>query len=160
MDTIYNKEEINHLILQYFEGNTSAEDEKILRDYFLQEDIDEDFRSYRPLFTAWNDLSNQPEQLKIDDSFVENQNNIYLIEKSKIRKYLRISATAIAGIAACILLFFMTYHPQPTTTFVIIDGVKYTDDAIVKNAFDASIENVRIDMEDVFSDFHGMVEDE
>ena len=156
MKTSYPKEEIQNYIHQYFEGNTSAEEEKILRNYFLQEDIDEDFISYRPLFVAWNDLVAQPEQMKIDFSLVENRDNA---DKSKILKYVRISTSAAAGIAACIILFFTIIRPKDTNAFVVIDGVKYTDNVIVKNAFDASMESVRIDLDEMFSDFHLIMED-
>lgn len=157
---IYNKEEIQNLIEKYFEGETSSSQEKILQEYFLQDEVDEDLKQYRPLFNAFTDLTSQPELMEIDLSLVERQNNISITKKSKLKKYLRVSATAIAGIAACIALFFITYHPS-SDTFVIIDGKKYTDKTKIQNAFDASIENVRIDLHDVFSDLHEIVmEDE
>ena len=160
MKVIYNKEEVKNLINEYFEGNTSSEQEKILHDYFQQEDIDEDFKQYCSLFQAWTDLAAQSDYVEIDSSFIEEEAIFSIAKKSNRQKIIRISATAIAGVAACILLFFLTYHPQPTNSFVIINGVKYTDKTSVKNAFDASIENVRIDMEDVFSDLHGIVSED
>jgi hypothetical protein len=156
----YNIENIRHLINQYFEGNTSSKEEEILRNYFQEEHIDEDLLEYRSLFQAFADLSAQPELLETDFSYIDNQKNISIKPKSRIIKYFRVGATAIAGIAACIVLFFITYHPS-SDTFVIIDGKKYTDKTKIQNAFDESIENVRIDLHDVFSDLHEIVmEDE
>ena len=158
---IYNNTEIENLINQYFEGNTSSKEEKILRDYFQEEHIDEDLLEYRSLFQAFADLSAQSELLETDFSYIDNQKNISIKPKSRIIKYFRIGATAIVGVAACIVLFFITYHPQTTDTFVIINGKKYTDKASVQHAFETSLENVRIDMGDVFSDLHDIVmEDE
>lgn len=155
----YNKIEIENLIKHYFEGETSSKEEQLLQEYFLQEDIDGDFLQYRPLFNAIGNLAEQPELMEIDTKFVDNQNIISIGNNLNLRKYLRIGATAIAGIAACVVLFFMTYHPL-SDTFVVIDGKKYTDKAKIQTAFDASIENVRIDLEDVFSDLHDVVIEE
>lgn len=155
----YNKIEIENLIKYYFEGETSSKEEQLLQEYFLQEDIDGDFLQYRPLFNAIGNLAEQPELMGIDTSFIDNSNNTITTKASVFKKHFRIAASVIAGIAACVVLFFMTYHPL-SDTFVVIDGKKYTDKAKIQTAFDASIENVRIDLEDVFSDLHDVVIEE
>ncbi|MDR0368036.1 MAG: hypothetical protein LBH82_02715 [Bacteroidales bacterium] len=174
METYYNKETIQHLINRYFDGDTSFEEEEILREYFLRKEIDEDLAKYRSLFEAWTHLAVHPKWQEIDLLMLENKNvisgsdkkqdkfpwEIFNRKKLKTQKYIRLSTTAVAGIAACVLLFFITYHSHSQHSFVIIDGVKYTDKKTVQNAFDAALENVYIDFEDVFSDFHDVVAEE
>lgn len=43
-----------HILLEkYFEGETSIQEENILRDYFLSEEVSDDLKSYKILFTAF-----------------------------------------------------------------------------------------------------------
>ncbi|GHT39534.1 hypothetical protein AGMMS49965_05820 [Bacteroidia bacterium] len=45
-----NEKQIAALLDKYFEGLTSLQEEKTLRDYFRQENISEEFRVYQPIF--------------------------------------------------------------------------------------------------------------
>ncbi len=44
-------EKINNLLQKYFDGDTSLEEEKILRGYFLSDNVDPQLAQYTPLFT-------------------------------------------------------------------------------------------------------------
>jgi hypothetical protein len=55
---------INKLLNKYFDGNTSLEEETILKNYFSGENIDAQFIKYKPLF---NFLNNE-KKIKISDA--------------------------------------------------------------------------------------------
>lgn len=57
-------EKINNLLQKYFDGDTSLEEDKILRGYFSSENIDERLAKYVPLFN----FIHEEKAVKISDS--------------------------------------------------------------------------------------------
>ena len=53
-----NFEKINNLLIKYFNGDTSLEEDKILRGYFSSIHIDEQLVKYQPYFSALNKEKN------------------------------------------------------------------------------------------------------
>jgi hypothetical protein len=53
-----NFEKINNLLIKYFDGDTSLEEENILRGYFSSKNIDERLVKYQPYFSALNKEKN------------------------------------------------------------------------------------------------------
>ncbi|GHU88129.1 hypothetical protein FACS1894155_02380 [Bacteroidia bacterium] len=117
---------IKQLLDLYFEGQTSLQEEQILRDYFKRDDIDESLTEYKPMFDFFNEErilnSMEENKIKIPDK----------IGHSTGRKiwFSRISI----GIAASVILFFgikLTFFNQKKDTseqsIVYVDGKKFTD---------------------------------
>ena len=96
---------IEALLNKFFEGNTSLQEEKILRDFFHGQDVPAHLQSYKSLFTYF---SNEQQQ-KINDQDFEQKLTARLSDKTNdtpvIPKYsIRSRFIYIAGIAASILL--------------------------------------------------------
>lgn len=117
---------IKQLLDLYFEGQTSLQEEQILRDYFQRNDIDESLMEYKPMFDFFNEEgilnSMEGDEIKIPDK----------IGYSTARKiwFNRISMS----IAASAILFFgikLTFFNQKKDTseqsIVYVDGKKFTD---------------------------------
>ena len=143
----YKPGQIKELIDKYFEGNTTGIEDRILHEYFIRDNIDKDLKEYTSLFKAWGDLYKNP-----DLSYIT---PLLAPEKNKTNKF-KIGVSILTGIAAGLLIFFLI-NTRPKT-YVIIDGIKYTDDITIKNAFETSINNARIDMEEIFIDFKDLDE--
>ncbi len=60
-----NTERIEQLLDKYFEGETSLEEEKLLRDYFKNEEVPEHLQSYRGQFAYAGEFAN----LEADEAF-------------------------------------------------------------------------------------------
>jgi hypothetical protein len=71
---------INKLLLKYFDGDTSLEEENILRGYFLSDNIDAQFIKYKPLF---NFLDTEKE-IKISDELADKINAISIKKRPVI----------------------------------------------------------------------------
>ena len=63
---------INKLLLKYFDGDTSLEEENILRGYFSSTDIDAQFIKYKPLFN----FLNTEKEIKISEGLADKINAI------------------------------------------------------------------------------------
>ena len=96
---------IEALLNKFFEGNTSLQEEKILRDFFHGKDVPDHLRSHKSLFNYFSD----EQQQKINDQDFEQLLTARLSDKTNdtpvIPKYsIRSRFIYIAGIAASILL--------------------------------------------------------
>ena len=154
MNTDYNK--INSLINSYFNGETSRLEEEILRHYFLYEDVVPELLPYKSLFVSMNQLTDisdflEEEMLDFEDSKFA-YNAPFNPQKNRHTTYFFKIGIAITGIAASLILLFMLFKPNNHSNYVVINGIKYTDGTIVENALDASVENIRFDFEEIFSD--------
>ena len=109
----YNK--IDQLLNQYWEGETSLEEEQFLRDFFQQENIPPHLQSYAPLFQL---LTHEKEQGLAGDLQLQTvtQPEVSTSKVRKINWYRTITA-----LAACLLLLllarpffqsFQTSHDQ------------------------------------------------
>ena len=70
---------INKLLLKYFDGDTSLEEEYILRGYFSNDNIDAQFVKYKPLFN----FLNTEKEIKISEGLADKINAIS-IEKRPV----------------------------------------------------------------------------
>lgn len=125
--------QLKDLLNKYFEGETSAAEEKQLRDFFASSEIPPEWAEYKPLF-AYFDEEIEKEQQKVHESFKKKK-----ISLSRQTFYI------ISGIAASMLILFgINYRTNPTSAhfcaknYVIINGKCYTDIHKVREmAFDA-----------------------
>lgn len=149
---IHNLQDIANLIEKYFDGNTSNLEESILLDYFQKARIPIELEQYRPFFYNLELLSHNPELLYEDQKYIFEENELLSENKTYTKVTGRIISTILTGIAACLIFFFIVHHSNKSENFVVIDGVKYKDEKHIKNAFETTIENVKIEMGEVFFD--------
>lgn len=143
---------IEELINKYFEGDTSAAEEKQLREYFSSADVAPEWIAYKPLFAYFNEE-------------IEKEHK----EGIAVNKHVSLPQRAfyiISGIAATVLILLsINYWVNPSSTrfcaenYVIINGQCYTDiHKIREMAFDA-LQEVAPDEEsflpDIRKDFFG-----
>lgn len=98
---------INQLIEKYFEGLTTLEEEALLREYFEQEEIPEEWQSIRPLFKHYKNVS------LADKSFEATFDKQLANQKSEIKK--TFLWPIVAAVAAISILFFSLIDFNQTT---------------------------------------------
>lgn len=136
------KEEIKKQIAHYFEGTTSLEEEKQLRDYFSSGEVDEELMKYQPLFTLYQ----QEQEVKMpkEATITLSNGKPYRPHQSLGKTWRRYAATVAACAVIAVSLYFLF---SPVTNellcenYVIVDGKKicdmdvvnyYTDDVLNK----------------------------
>lgn len=98
---------INQLIEKYFEGLTTLEEEALLREYFEQEEIPEEWQSIRPLFKHNKNVS------LADKSFEATFDKQLANQKSEIKK--TFLWPIVATVAAIAILFFSLFDFNRTS---------------------------------------------
>lgn len=88
-----NKENIEHLLQKYFDGETQLKEEKKLRYYFLFEEVAPEHLKYKPLFSFFEDESKKQANLDVN----------ILIEKP-ISKTIWYNKPSVWGVAAALLI--------------------------------------------------------
>lgn len=137
-------EDIDKLLEKYFEGNTSLEEESMLRNYFRQSDIDESHRVYAPLF---NFFSSGRKEAAIEK------------KKRKIPLYVWLSVAASILLLICVKSFYHDpFYNDTAKTLVYIDGKKVTDEQIMNVAALNSIQNISEIDDDVLSSQIGILD--
>ena len=137
--------EIEHLLEQYFEGLTSAEEEAILRRFFTSGDVPESLRMYKPLFVHFDNeirLSKQAEAIDNKGrrpAFSHFDNEIKQSQTDRPNRH-KTLLLWLSGVAACAAIligsFYFASQPQRcpgTGNYVIIDGRCYTDAATIRS---------------------------
>ncbi len=106
-------ESIKELLDRYWNCETSLEEEKILREWFLQEDIPAEFRKYRSVFL----LQNNEREVKADPALSQKilnaaKEDIRQTQKPILRFYpfIRVAASVLIVISAGI--GFYTHYQQ------------------------------------------------
>lgn len=143
---------IETLIERYFDGQTSCEEERLLRQYFNSDNVAQHLKMYRPLFAYIQkeiDAHNGAETHREDETKTENSRVV-----AKQLSYRNRFLFALCGVAAGLLLIISikSYeHSLPATTgnFVIIDGKKYTDENMVREQALAAFRSMQTTEEEV-----------
>ena len=125
---------------RYFEGGTSCKEERELVEYFSQADVDESLREYQNYFLVLGELQKQKRDEKIVREKAEK--NRYWIRRSSI-----FSAAAIVAAVLMTTFLYQVYFDG----YVVIDGVKYKDKRNMEIAFNNSIQNAKMDMENFWN---------
>jgi len=119
-NTMMSSEEIKRLLEKYYSGESSVEEELVLRNYFSKPDISEDLSNEKEIFRYYMDLSEIPEHSAgFEDRIVA---AVEGIDNDSVRlKYRRIFRI-ITGIAATVLIitgsyFFFINRSGPAETF-------------------------------------------
>lgn len=124
------------LLDKYFEGQTSCEEERLLRRFFTQEDVPQHLQPYRALFAyTTREAEKHGRQTR---------------KTARLRSMIRWTARA----AACLLLALgigqvvNTAAPAPES-YVVINGVRHTDPALVEEKAREAMQNVSISPEEL-----------
>jgi hypothetical protein len=115
--------DINELLERYFEGETSAEDERRLRAFFASDDVPEHLVAYKPLFAYF------------DEEIIQiHPNEIAKPSERNLRGTKKAVLFILSGVAACFLgllgLSRLLYPTDPcfcSDNYVVINGRCYTD---------------------------------
>ncbi|KAA6302404.1 MAG: hypothetical protein EZS26_001517 [Candidatus Ordinivivax streblomastigis] len=127
-----NKEYIQSLLENYFEGLTSLQEEQLLREYFQSDAVDADLKVYQPMFQ-------------------------YFAILSPSKKRASIKGRGLWWAAACITLcigsyfLFSTQKALPKTSIAYINGKKYTNIKLIQAQALKALENMSEDEDDIYS---------
>ena len=111
---------IKELLEKYYSGETSLEDEAILRRYLLSEDVDEQFSADRMVFMALKDSSPEvPDSLtddlsRIIDNLDDNSKQLKSKQHRKIQYLFRYAAAAVLVTVLAIGIFHEKRLPADT----------------------------------------------
>lgn len=129
---------IDELLERYFEGETSAEDERRLRAFFASGDVPEHLAAYKPLFAYFDEeIIRKETEMQSEEIVIPFERNVGRARKSAL--YI------LSGVAACFLALLglsrLLYPADPcfcSHNYVVINGRCYTDIHKVRSlAFEA-----------------------
>ena len=116
---------IEELLEQYFEGQTSAEEEATIRRFFASDDVPENLAMYKPLFAYIDD--------EINASLPASDNKPVQTGKKLV--------LWLSGAAACAAILVGAFFTNQQSNkcpmegdYVIIDGRCYTDAKTIRSA--------------------------
>lgn len=133
---------IEDLLNSYFEGETSCEEERQLRQYFAEGIIPEHLEIYRPMF-AYLHQENRESKLSAPTG-------------KKMISFRRRLFYSISGVAAVALMALtiggiIRHQNALPENYVMIDGKCYTDADLVHQEALAAFQEVKLSEEDVFA---------
>ena len=133
---------IDGLLNKYFEGETTLEEERMLRAYFNQDNLPEHLKEFAPMFNYIEDERVALEVLK-EISDASPALTVTKKRKAILSKSLYISAVA----AACIIAVFFLFSPGKSNSngsesYAWINGKRITDKEEIKMFAEKSLENV------------------
>lgn len=136
---------IEELLNKYFEGETTCEEERQLRQYFAEGMVPEHLEVYRPMFAFFDKEKESPEQLPL-----------VKVADRNITSFRRRLIFGFSGLAAGLLIILAiagtTRYLNPTPkNYVIIDGECYTNAELVHEEALAAFQEVRLSEEEVFA---------
>ena len=132
-------------IEKYFSGETTKEEELEILQYFTSENINPELIPYQNYFCGLADLKTHAKYIIPEEEY----ENFTASEKNRSYYIKRVGITlAIAASVALFLLFFPLLHKN--NNFVVINGKKYTDEKRIELAFHTSLENVKLDVKQIF----------
>ena len=132
---------IDELLDKYFEGETSCEEERRLRRFFTEEEVPEHLHKYRPLFACLDREVKALKKAANSDSHSKKPARLYRL------------TYILGGIAAGVLLLIgiakILPYSAPPENYVIIDGVRYTDEKLVEAKVLEALKNASFTDEDL-----------
>ena len=133
---------IDGLLNKYFDGETTLEEERMLRTYFNQDNLPEHLKEFAPMFNYIEDERVALEVLK-EISDASPALTVTKKRKAILSKSLYISAVA----AVCIIAVFFLFSPGKSNSngsesYAWINGKRITDKEEIKMFAEKSLENV------------------
>lgn len=141
--------EIEELLNKYFEGETTCEEERALRRFFTEEFVPEHLQMYRPIFAFFETEHTRYVQAPTN---IRQENRQ---EKKKKKTFSYYLTYTLGTVAATLLLIvgvsgiYRHLFPAPTS-YVIIDGKRYTDTELAREQAKAAFRDVSFSKEEVF----------
>ena len=134
---------IEELLERYFEGETSAAEEKQIRAFFASGEVPEHLAAYAPLFAYFDEeIERDPEPVSVPF-------------RSANRK--RAALYLFSGVAACVLALLgvtrLLYPADPcfcSDSYVVINGRCYTDIHKVRSLAIEALQEVATPADDYF----------
>lgn len=138
--------DIRHLLDKYFEGNTSGEEEKMLRSYYAQDDLPEDLKVYTSLFRFLDDESAALTVL----NEIQRENSASTRRRFLFPRKLRTIAAVAAMLFVAVLLLnrpgrisLNENRISLNENYVWVDGQRFTDPATVSKYAESSFGKVQ-----------------
>jgi hypothetical protein len=135
-------------IEKYFLGETSVKEELEIIQYFTSKNIDTEFIQYQNYFRSLAELKTHSNTIipkEIYENFTPaSKNHTYYIKRWAV-------ALAVAASVALLLLLFPSLYKS--SDFVVINGKKFTDKKHIELALTASLDNVKLDVKQIFDEF-------
>lgn len=119
-------EDIDKLLDKYFEGETSLQEEKVLRSYFLGTKIEERHKVFKPMFNFFSEEKNETSTQK---------RHTY-----PVRMWIGIAASIL--LLAGIWSLFSLPVEKENKSLVYVNGKEITDAKIINAQILNSIENI------------------
>ena len=127
---------IDGLLEKYFEGQTSSEEDAVIRRFFATGDVPESLVIYKPLFAYFDD-----EIKKTDLANDKNENGSRIENDKKLIPKNKRTILWLSGAAACAAILIGAFFKEPQLNncpengnYVIIDGRCYSDVKTIRNA--------------------------
>lgn len=133
---------IEDLLNKYFEGKTSCEEERLLRQIFTQGIIPPHLEVYRPMFTFLN-KENQESKVMTPE----------VVKKTiPFRRRIIYSLSSLAAVALLVLAIagITRYYTVTPDNYVIIDGEYYTSTQVVHKEALAAFQEVSFSEDEIF----------
>jgi hypothetical protein len=134
-------------IEKYFSGETSGEEESELLQYFSSEEIAPEHIQYQSYFLGLANLKTNSKliipQGEYEKVTYSSKTYTYYLKRFGV-------SLAVAASIALFILFLPFLHRNQN--FVVINGKKYTDEKQIHLALQASLENVKIDVKQIFNE--------
>ena len=125
---------IDELLERYFEGETSADDERRLRTFFASGNVPEHLAVYKPLFAYFDEEIIRKENEMHSEENKIHPNEIAKSSRQNARGTKRAVLYILSGVAACFLALLglsrLLYPADPcfcSDNYVVINGRCYTD---------------------------------
>lgn len=136
-------DKIDKLIERYFEGETTADEERQLRAFFASDTVPDRLNVYRPMFTYFDEEIRKAQPLKM--------------KMNKVRQTKRRWLYIVSGAAAAVLLVLtlnrILYPTDPcycSDNYVVINGRCYTDIHTVRAMAAESLHEVATPVDEYF----------
>ena len=128
---------IEELIEKYYQGETSLEEENMLKSKLSSDETEYDDISTRLLFTAFSEEKNEPAPPSVKTlSFLSKNHKTFSFYRNK---WLQL----VTGAAACLCIMFGLFyykHTQANNAYVIINGVRINDEKLALQYIQESFE--------------------
>lgn len=146
---------IDEIINRYFDGLSSTEDERLLREYLLSSNVSAEHKYLQPIFEYMADETEAIAVLnEIRDEEAERR------EKSRKVKRLIVSISSVAA-SLIVGMFLLVGHLnlQKSKSYVWVDGKKIYDPEVVTKYFENAVDNVTLDNNIIEEQLSAMFDD-
>lgn len=136
---------LEELIEKYFDGRTNCAEERAIRQAFLQgNDLPAGLEVYRPLFVGLDKVSAS----RAHTEGVKPARRKIGLRISRFRYW---AGGVAAGLILCLVLAKLLPGSGSTESYVVIDGKRYTDPALVQAKALEALNNVSYTDEELYS---------